>query len=342
MSYDMHAVLARCSTAGAGRVPAGPRARDDLRRRAHRGHPGGRHRQPARADQGRAGQPPRFGGIIYAESAEKVAYFIERCDRQGIPLLFVQDVSGFMVGPEAEHEGIIRAGARFVEAMATARVPKLVLTTNHAGRRLLRDGGAGLRSRFHLLLADRAHGRDGGGERGAGGARPALIERAKREGQPLDAATHAAVDAMRADYEHQLDARYRRRARLRRRHRLSGGDARGARLGAARRPAEPRAAHRALRAPTPSRRGIDEQGRPRRLRPGLLGRLARGAPAPGRGRTVDYLMLDYLAEVTMSILQKQKERDPAMGYARDFIGAMESVLPAVLERGVAWSPTPAA
>ena len=45
-------------------------------------------------------------------------------------------------------------------------------------------------------------------------------------------------------------------------------------------------------------------------------------------------MLDYLAEVTMSILQKQKERDPSLGYARDFVGAMESVLPAVVERGV--------
>ena len=45
-------------------------------------------------------------------------------------------------------------------------------------------------------------------------------------------------------------------------------------------------------------------------------------------------MLDYLAEVTMSILQKQKERDPNMGYARDFVGAIESVLPAVAERGV--------
>lgn len=52
------------------------------------------------------------------------------------------------------------------------------------------------------------------------------------------------------------------------------------------------------------------------------------------GGPVDYLMLDYLAEVTMSILQKQKERDPAMGYARDFVGAMESVLVAVTDRGV--------
>ena len=52
------------------------------------------------------------------------------------------------------------------------------------------------------------------------------------------------------------------------------------------------------------------------------------------GGPVDYLMLDYLAEVTMSILQKQKERDPRMGYARDFVGAIDSVLPAITERGV--------
>ena len=52
------------------------------------------------------------------------------------------------------------------------------------------------------------------------------------------------------------------------------------------------------------------------------------------GGPIDYLMLDYLAEVTMSILQKQKERDPRLGYARDFVGAMESVLPAVVDRGV--------
>jgi hypothetical protein len=52
------------------------------------------------------------------------------------------------------------------------------------------------------------------------------------------------------------------------------------------------------------------------------------------GGPIDYLMLDYLAEVTMSILQKQKERDPSMGYARDFVGAMESVMHAVASRGV--------
>ncbi|MFN2577335.1 MAG: acyl-CoA carboxylase subunit beta [Pyrinomonadaceae bacterium] len=79
-----------------------------------------------------AGGAPKFGGIIYTESAEKVAYFIDTCSRHQTPLVFMQDVSGFMVGSEAEHSGIIRAGARFVEAMATATVPKIVLTINHA------------------------------------------------------------------------------------------------------------------------------------------------------------------------------------------------------------------
>ena len=52
------------------------------------------------------------------------------------------------------------------------------------------------------------------------------------------------------------------------------------------------------------------------------------------GGHIDYLMLDYLAEVTMSILQKQKERDPAMGYARDFVGAIDSILDGIVKRGV--------
>jgi hypothetical protein len=52
------------------------------------------------------------------------------------------------------------------------------------------------------------------------------------------------------------------------------------------------------------------------------------------GGEIDYLMLDYLAEVTMSILQKQKERDPKLGYARDFVGAIDSILPAITKGGV--------
>ena len=74
----------------------------------------------------------RLGGVLYAESARKAAEFIRLCNRQGAPLLFIQDVTGFMVGSQAEHSGIIRAGAEMVEAMATARVPKVTLTVGHA------------------------------------------------------------------------------------------------------------------------------------------------------------------------------------------------------------------
>src|SRR5205807_9726379 len=75
---------------------------------------------------------PRIGGIVYAESARKVAYFVENAERNNTPLIYFQDVSGFMVGADAEREGIIRAGAEMVETMACATVPKIVLTLNHA------------------------------------------------------------------------------------------------------------------------------------------------------------------------------------------------------------------
>jgi len=80
----------------------------------------------------RADGAPRLGGILYPESARKTGYFIETMNRHGFPLLFVQDTAGFMIGPEVEHGGIVRAGAELLEAMATATVPKIVLTVNHA------------------------------------------------------------------------------------------------------------------------------------------------------------------------------------------------------------------
>ena len=53
-----------------------------------------------------------------------------------------------------------------------------------------------------------------------------------------------------------------------------------------------------------------------------------------RGGPIDYLMMDYLAEVTMSIMQKQRSRDPRAGYARDFVPLMERILPDIVERGI--------
>ncbi len=91
------------------------------------------------------GKPPRFGGIIYTESAEKVAYFIETCNRHQTPLLFVQDVSGFMVGPDAEHSGIIRAGATICGSNGDGnRAQNCFDCEPCVGRRLLRDGGTGI------------------------------------------------------------------------------------------------------------------------------------------------------------------------------------------------------
>ena len=158
--------------------------------------------------KGRAGEKPRFGGIIYAESAEKVAFFIDRCDRQGIPLLFVQDVSGFMVGPEAEHEGIIRAGARFVEAMACARVPKLVLTVNHAsGAGYYAMAGQGFDPDF-LFTWPTGRMAVMEGEAAVKAVHGPALDAARKAGAAPPAAVAQAVAEMRADYEEQLDARY--------------------------------------------------------------------------------------------------------------------------------------
>jgi 3-methylcrotonyl-CoA carboxylase beta subunit len=66
-------------------------------------------------------------GILFSESALKAAHFIELCDRRSIPLVFVQNISGFMVGREYEAGGIAKDGAKLVTAVACARVPKLTV-----------------------------------------------------------------------------------------------------------------------------------------------------------------------------------------------------------------------
>jgi 3-methylcrotonyl-CoA carboxylase beta subunit len=158
--------------------------------------------------KGRADERPRFGGIVYTGSAEKVAYFIETASRERLPILFVQDVSGFMVGPEAEQSGIIRAGAHFVEAMATAAVPKIVLTVNHAsGAGYYAMAGQGFDPDFVFSWPT---GRMGvmEGEAAVMAVHGTEIDRAQRERRELTPEVQASVASMRADYEAQLDARY--------------------------------------------------------------------------------------------------------------------------------------
>jgi 3-methylcrotonyl-CoA carboxylase beta subunit len=154
------------------------------------------------------GQPPKFGGIIYTESAEKVAYFIETCNRHRTPLLFLQDVSGFMVGAEAEHSGIIRAGARFVEAMATATVPKIVLTLNHAsGAGYYAMAGQGFDPDFIFSWPT---GRMGvmEGDSAVQAIYGTQLDKLKRAGTEPDEKLKAEMARVREDYEQQLDAKY--------------------------------------------------------------------------------------------------------------------------------------
>lgn len=66
----------------------------------------------------------QMGGVIYSDSADKAARFIMNCNQRKVPLIFLQDVSGFMVGSKAEHGGIIKDGAKMVNAMANSTVPK--------------------------------------------------------------------------------------------------------------------------------------------------------------------------------------------------------------------------
>ena len=209
MSYDMHAILRHIVDDGQLEEFQPNLAREMIcgDARIH-GTPVGVIANQRGLIKSRPGEKPRFGGIIYAESAEKVAYFIERCDRERIPILFVQDVSGFMVGPEAEHEGIIRAGAQFVEAMACARVPKIVLTINHAsGAGYYAMAGQGFDPDFifswptgRMAVME--------GEAAIQAVHGPAIDEAKKQRRDLDPDVAQAVEEMRADYEHQLDAKY--------------------------------------------------------------------------------------------------------------------------------------
>jgi len=74
----------------------------------------------------------RMGGVIYSDSADKAARFIMNCNQRKVPLLFIQDVSGFMVGSKAEHGGIIKDGAKMVMAMANSTVPKFTLIVGNS------------------------------------------------------------------------------------------------------------------------------------------------------------------------------------------------------------------
>jgi 3-methylcrotonyl-CoA carboxylase beta subunit len=151
---------------------------------------------------------PRIGGIVYTESARKVAYFVENADRRRLPLLYVQDVSGFMVGIDAETEGIIRAGAEMVESMACATVPKIVLTVNHAsGAGYYAMAGQGFDPNFTFSWPSARIGVMEGDSAVQAIYGPEL-EKLKTAGKPVPAELQEKIARTRTDYERWLDAKY--------------------------------------------------------------------------------------------------------------------------------------
>lgn len=74
----------------------------------------------------------QFGGVIYSDSADKATRFIANCNQRKIPLLFLQDVTGFMVGSKSEHGGIIKDGAKMVNAVSNSVVPKFTVITGNS------------------------------------------------------------------------------------------------------------------------------------------------------------------------------------------------------------------
>ena len=79
-----------------------------------------------------ASNPRHLGGVLENDSADKAAHFIQLCDAFNIPLVFLVDVPGFMVGSKVEHEGIIRHGAKMLHCIASATVPKLTVVVRKA------------------------------------------------------------------------------------------------------------------------------------------------------------------------------------------------------------------
>jgi acetyl-CoA carboxylase carboxyltransferase component len=156
----------------------------------------------------KAAAGPRIGGIVYAESARKVAYFVENAERHRLPLVYIQDVSGFMVGVGPETDGIIRAGAEMVETMATATVPKITLVVNHAsGAGYYAMAGQGFDPNFTLCWPTARIGVMEGDSAVQAMFAPEL-EKLKAAGQPVPPELEARIQGTREDYDRWLDARH--------------------------------------------------------------------------------------------------------------------------------------
>ncbi|HKI37637.1 MAG TPA: acyl-CoA carboxylase subunit beta [Gemmataceae bacterium] len=156
-----------------------------------------------------AAGPIQYGGVIYVDSADKAARFVMDCNQSRMPLLFFQDVNGFMVGRDSEQAGIIRAGAKLVNAIANSVVPKITLILGGsfgAGNYAL--CGKAFDPRF-LLAWPTARYAVMGGEQAASTLLEITVGALRRQGHEPDAAELEELRRkVEASYEEQTDIRY--------------------------------------------------------------------------------------------------------------------------------------
>jgi len=150
-----------------------------------------------------------FGGVIYTEAAEKSARFILDCNQNKIPLIFLHDVNGFMVGKDAEWSGIIRAGAKMVNAVSNSVVPKIsVICGGSFGAGHYAMCGKAYDPRF-IFAWPTARYAVMSGDAAAGTLVEIKLKQLEREGKKVDEkAKKELYDSVRATYEHQTDPRY--------------------------------------------------------------------------------------------------------------------------------------
>jgi 3-methylcrotonyl-CoA carboxylase beta subunit len=150
-----------------------------------------------------------FGGVIYTESAEKAARFIMDCNQNRIPLIFLHDVNGFMVGKDAEWSGIIRAGAKMVNAVSNSVVPKIVVICGGSfGAGHYAMCGKAYDPRF-IFAWPTARYAVMSGDAAASTLAEIKLKQLEREGKRVDEkAKKELYDSVRATYEHQTDPRY--------------------------------------------------------------------------------------------------------------------------------------
>jgi len=153
--------------------------------------------------------PLQFGGVLYADSAEKGARFVMNCNQDWLPIVFLQDVNGFMVGRDSERGGIIKAGAKLVSAISNSRVPKLtVILGGSFGAGNYAMCGKAFDPRL-IFAWPTARCAVMGGDQATGTLLDITIKKLEREGHAIDALELAQLrDKVGSDYHRQMDVRY--------------------------------------------------------------------------------------------------------------------------------------